>query len=77
MGKGIEVIQVCFNQADPDQAAMLAWVRSRKNRSGYLKRLIQRDMDAAAGSKAAPVYLQAVPPRPAVQEMSFEAAGFI
>lgn len=48
--KKIEKEVVCFNSADPDQAAMLKWVRSRKNRSGYLKRLIQRDMDAAGGA---------------------------
>ncbi|CDN41705.1 MULTISPECIES: hypothetical protein [unclassified Paenibacillus] len=49
MGKQIEKVPVCFNVLDPDQAAMLDWVKTRKNRSGYLKRLIQRDMDAAGG----------------------------
>jgi len=43
--KDIKKVPVCFNVADPDQALMHAWVCKRANRSGYLKRLIQRDME--------------------------------
>lgn len=63
--KKIEKEVVCFNMLDPDQAAMRAWVRSRKNRSGYLKRLIQRDMDAAGGLVAVTIPAKGAVLRPA------------
>ncbi|WP_127506200.1 hypothetical protein [Paenibacillus humicus] len=44
----IEKIPVYFSQDDPDQVALFKWVQTKKNRSGYLKRLIQRDMDASS-----------------------------
>jgi hypothetical protein len=48
MAKKINKIPVCLNMLDPDQAKMYEWVCNRPNRSGYLKRLIQRDMEGGA-----------------------------
>ncbi|MNG05594.1 hypothetical protein D3C84_887940 [compost metagenome] len=48
--KDIRKVPVCFNVLDADQARMHEWVCSRPNRSGYLKRLIQRDMDGVGGN---------------------------
>lgn len=36
---------VAFNLTDPDQAKMLEHAGKRQNFSGYIKRLIQRDME--------------------------------
>jgi hypothetical protein len=52
MAKKINKIPVCLNMLDPDQAKMYEWVCSRPNRSGYLKRLIQRDMEGGAAVPA-------------------------
>jgi hypothetical protein len=43
----IEIVRkpVAFNIADPDQARMLEHAARRPNFSGYIKRLIQRDME--------------------------------
>lgn len=71
MAKQISKVPVCFNVLDPDQLAMWEWVCSRRNRSGYLKRLIQRDMDAAGG----PV-VKAYRPETA-GELDFQASSFI
>ena len=38
---------VAFNRDDPDQAAMLEHAAQRPNFSGYVKRLIQRDMEGS------------------------------
>lgn len=38
-------IQVVFNPDDPDQLNQYNFAAKRKNMSGYLKRLIQRDID--------------------------------
>lgn len=70
--KRIEKIPVYFSQEDPDQVAMLNWVRTRKNRSGYLKRLIQRDMDAAGAA-----FLPAVAPQQPSGDLDFQASSFI
>jgi len=40
---------VAFNADDPDQAAMLEHAAQRPNFSGYIKRLIQRDMEGSWG----------------------------
>jgi hypothetical protein len=40
---------VAFNLADPDQARMLEHAKKRPNFSGYVKRLIQRDMEGNGG----------------------------
>lgn len=45
MAKDIRIIQVAFNVLDPDQLQQYEHVRLRPNQSGYLKRLIQRDID--------------------------------
>ena len=52
MAKEIVVKSVAFNVQDPDQLQMLQHANKRPNFSGYIKRLIQRDMEggAAAGS---------------------------
>lgn len=40
----IEKVQVCFNLLDPDQLALYERVKAYPNQSGYIKRLIQRDV---------------------------------
>ena len=45
MAKDIRIIQVAFNVLDPDQQQLYDYVRQRPNSSGYVKRLIQRDID--------------------------------
>lgn len=48
MAKDIRIIQVAFNVLDPDQLQQYEHVRLRPNQSGYLKRLIQRDIDGGS-----------------------------
>jgi hypothetical protein len=72
MAKKINKIPVCLNMLDPDQARMYEWVCSRPNRSGYLKRLIQRDME---GGAAAPVMKMHSAAAPMVDD--FNANAFI
>ncbi len=45
---------IAFNMEDPDQRAMLEHARRRPNFSGYVKRLIQRDMEGANPSSHKP-----------------------
>jgi hypothetical protein len=45
MAKLIKNVPVAFNLLDPDQKAMYQYVSQRTNKSSYLKRLIQRDME--------------------------------
>ncbi|GIP25494.1 hypothetical protein J23TS9_06240 [Paenibacillus sp. J23TS9] len=45
MPKQIVRIQVTFNVLDPDQQRLYEHVYGKINSSGYLKRLIQRDLD--------------------------------
>lgn len=49
MAKEIRIIQVAFNVLDPDQLQLYNHVQERPNKSGYLKRLIQRDVDGGHG----------------------------
>ncbi|OAB31739.1 hypothetical protein PMSD_18305 [Paenibacillus macquariensis subsp. defensor] len=49
MAKDIKIVQVAFNILDPDQRAFYEYVQLRPNQSGYIKRLIQRDIDQAHG----------------------------
>ncbi len=42
---GIVRKSVAFNDADPDQVKLLEHAELRPNFSGYVKRLIQRDME--------------------------------
>lgn len=49
MAKEIRIIQVAFNVLDPDQLQLYNHVQERPNKSGYLKRLIQRDVDGGNG----------------------------
>lgn len=46
MPKSIEIkkIQVSFNVADPDQKRLYEHAYSKSNSSGYIKRLIERDL---------------------------------
>lgn len=69
---GMEIIQVCFNVLDPDQRRLFEHAIKRSNRSGYVKRLIQRDMDAAVAG-----YVRAAPSPPAEVELDFAAEAFI
>lgn len=70
--KSMEIIQVVFNKQDPDQLQLLQHVAGRTNRSGYIKRLIQRDMDGAAV-----VSYQVAAPAKTVAEEDFQPEGFI
>lgn len=45
MAKDIAIIQVCFNVLDPFQKQLFERVKSHPNRSGYIKRLVQRDVE--------------------------------
>lgn len=45
MPKEIKVIQVAFNLLDSDQRFWHEFVSNKPNSSGYIKRLIQRDME--------------------------------
>lgn len=67
MAKDMKIIQVAFNVLDPDQRFWHEFVAGKPNSSGYIKRLIQRDME---GSE--PVQLQE---KPVTQ--SFNVEGWI
>ncbi|MCJ8010133.1 hypothetical protein MUG84_00060 [Paenibacillus sp. KQZ6P-2] len=45
----MKIEQVVFNLDDPDQIRLHKHLSERRNKSGYLKRLIQRDIDGAFG----------------------------
>lgn len=62
-------IQVVFNTDDPDQLRLYQHVERRPNHSGYVKRLIQRDMDGAYTPAALPVKEQ-------VKAAPIQAEGF-
>ncbi|WP_338842068.1 hypothetical protein [Paenibacillus glucanolyticus] len=68
MAKDIRIIQVAFNVLDPDQLQQYEHVRLRPNQSGFLKRLIQRDIDGGFTST-----------RQSVQDLQedFTVEGFI
>lgn len=53
MAKDIAIIQVCFNLLDPYQRNLHERVSSFPNRSGYIKRLIQWDLDKQEGAAIA------------------------
>lgn len=44
--KDIKIIQVCFNVLDPFQRQQYERAASFPNKSGYVKLLIQRDLDS-------------------------------
>lgn len=54
MAKLIKNIPVSFNLLDPDQKEMYEYVSRRTNKSGYLKRLIQRDMEGGVNVRNFP-----------------------
>ncbi|WEK53304.1 MAG: hypothetical protein P0Y55_11970 [Candidatus Cohnella colombiensis] len=71
--KDIKIIQVCFNIIDPFQCQLFERVASFPNRSGYVKRLIQWDVEREqAGAPQASYRVNAE----AVTE-DFNADGFI
>jgi hypothetical protein len=45
MAKDIKIVQVAFNVLDADQQELYNYVRIKNNQSGFIKRLIQRDID--------------------------------
>lgn len=45
MAKDIKNLSVCFNVMDPYQKQLKEYAESFPNVSGYIKRLIQRDME--------------------------------
>jgi hypothetical protein len=64
MAKAIVNKSVSFNVLDPDQAQMKEFVDQYPNFSGYIKRLIQRDMERRTTKKA---------PNPQVTNQGFSA----
>lgn len=46
-GDGMVTLATVLNLHDPDQEEMFRHVAQRPNTSGYLKRLIQRDLDGS------------------------------
>lgn len=50
----MKICSVAFNLADPDQKKMLDHANMRSSFSGYIKRLIQRDMEGAVASQHIP-----------------------
>lgn len=68
--KDIAIIQVCFNVLDPFQKALFDHASGHTNRSGYVKRLIQRDMEGGStASHSAPQKVESTE--------DFNAEGFI
>lgn len=67
MDKRLKVIQVVFNLADPFQEQLYQHVLRHSNQSGYVKRIIQRDMD----SVVIPVVVHRG------NNLEFDANGFI
>lgn len=45
MAKNIKIIQACFNIVDPYQRKQWEYVKGQTNSSGYIRRLVQRDME--------------------------------
>ncbi|WP_211750252.1 hypothetical protein [Paenibacillus sp. Marseille-Q4541] len=48
MAKDIKIVQVSFNLLDPEQKYWHEFVYGKPNSSGYIKRLIQRDMEGSS-----------------------------
>jgi hypothetical protein len=69
-GKNMKIEQAVFNLDDPDQLRLHQHLLKRKNKSGYMKRLIQRDMDGAFGTEM-------VSRRTTESVLDFVAEGFI
>lgn len=65
-------IQVIFNKKDPEQLKLFQHAASRTNRSGFIKRLIQRDMDGASF-----ISYQAAPTKQPTVPEDFQVDGFI
>ncbi|MFC5528456.1 hypothetical protein [Cohnella yongneupensis] len=51
----MKVIQVVFNITDPDQLRQYRHASSKSNQSGYIKRLIDRDMDRGEAGDVRPL----------------------
>lgn len=66
---GIAVLSFCLNLKDPDHYDMYLHVAQRKNYSGYIVRLIDRDMRGGSA--------QALPIQPIVEEEFTNVEGFI
>lgn len=77
MSKNIEIkaIQVTFNVLDPEQRRAYEHAYSKSNSSGYIKRLIDRDMTGIAPVVAA---VQSIISRKQVDDdFEFEAENFV
>lgn len=77
MPKDVEIkaIQVTFNVLDPEQRRAYEHTYSKSNSSGYIKRLIDRDM-----SGVAPVIVSAqtsIPSKLMEDNFEFEAESFV
>jgi|GEM_PF-2521817 len=77
MKEHMKKIPVYFALDDPDQLRLYQHVKSRKNHSGYIKRLIQRDMEGGSTPATPIIHEQPVVSRAKVGEMDFNAEGFI
>lgn len=74
IGVEIKAIQVTFNVLDPEQRRFYEHAYSKTNSSGYIKRLIDRDMTSSQGMLA-PVQQPIIQDR--VESFEFDAGGFI
>ncbi|MBY3623758.1 hypothetical protein HGO21_30040 [Acinetobacter sp. CUI P1] len=77
MSKNIEIkaIQVTFNVLDPEQRRAYEHAYSKTNSSGYIKRLIDRDMTVIA-----PVIVSAqtfIPSKQVEDNFEFEVENFV
>lgn len=71
----IKAIQVTFNVLDPEQRRAYEHAYSKTNSSGYIKRLIDRDMTGIVPVVAA---TQSIIPREQMDEnFEFDVGGFV
>jgi hypothetical protein len=67
VSSGITTKGVSFNVSDPDQRLLLEHAKKRPNFSGYVKRLIQRDMEGVGAVRSTTqdvIYEEVVKPQP-------------
>ncbi|CAH1054039.1 hypothetical protein [Paenibacillus pseudetheri] len=77
MSKNIEIkaIQVTFNVLDPEQRRAYEHAYSKTNSSGYIKRLIDRDMTGIAPTVA--TVQSSIPLEQVGNDFEFDVGGFV
>jgi hypothetical protein len=74
MGNQLKRVQTVFNLSDSDNKKMYEHVSAKPNSSGYIKRLIQRDMDQSQG--VATIQVQ-TDKKPIKRGIDFNLSGFV